>query len=52
LRSIKCVEQCLRFFEVGGVEALGEPAIDRCEEVARFGVAALIAAEPGEAPIS
>src|SRR5713226_8436231 len=43
------VEQRLCVFEVGGAEAFGEPAVDRREEVAGFGVAALVAAEPGEA---
>jgi hypothetical protein len=26
------VEQCLRFFQIAGVKALGEPAVDRSEE--------------------
>ena len=47
--SRQFVEQRLRLFQIGGVEALGEPAVDRREEVAGFGVAALVAAEPGEA---
>jgi putative ABC transport system substrate-binding protein len=34
---------------IDSVEAFGEPAVDRGEEIAGFGVAALIAAEPGEA---
>jgi hypothetical protein len=34
---------------IGRVEAFGEPAIDRREKVAGFGVAALVAAELGEA---
>ena len=42
------VEQRLRLLEVGRVEALGEPAVDRGEQVAGFGMAALVAAEPGE----
>ena len=42
-------EQRLRRHQVGRVETFGEPAVDRSEEVAGFGVAALVAAEPGEA---
>ncbi len=49
LRCIKCVQQRLRLLEIGRVETFGEPAVDWCEEVAGFGVAALVAAEPGEA---
>ena len=36
-----------RLLQIGGVEAFGEPAIDRREEIASFSAA--IAAEPGEA---
>jgi hypothetical protein len=43
------VEQRLCLFEIGCVEAFGEPAVNRREQVAGFGVAALVAAEPGEA---
>ncbi len=46
---IKLVEQRLRVFEIGCVEPFGEPAVDRREDVAGFGAAALVAAEPGEA---
>ena len=42
-------EQRLRLFQIGGVEPLGEPAEDRREQLAGFGVAALVAAEPGKA---
>jgi hypothetical protein len=38
------VEQHLGLLEVRRVEALGEPALDRREEVAGFSVAALVAA--------
>jgi len=34
------------------VEALGEPAVDRCEQVAGFGAAALVAVEPRQARCS
>ena len=47
--SRQFVEQRLRLFQIGRVEAFGEPAVDRREKVAGFGVAALVAAEPGEA---
>src|SRR5437870_4194248 len=43
------VEQRLCVFEIGRVEAFGEPAVDRGEKIAGFGVTALVAAEPGEA---
>ena len=43
------VEHRLSFFEVGRVEAFGEPEVDGREKVARLGGAALVAAEPGEA---
>jgi hypothetical protein len=46
---IEIVEQRFRLFEIGRVETLGEPAVDRREKVASFGVATLAAAEPGEA---
>src|SRR6516162_5633559 len=46
---IELVEQRLCLFEIGGVEAFGEPAVDRCEQIASFAVAALVAAQPGEA---
>jgi len=35
------VQQRLSLFQIGGVEALSEPAVDRREEVAGFGTAAL-----------
>jgi hypothetical protein len=47
--SRQCIEQRPCVFEIGRLEAFGEPAVDRCEEVAGFGVAALVAAESGEA---
>jgi hypothetical protein len=34
--------------QVGGVEPLGEPAVDRGEEVVSFGAAALLAPQSGE----
>jgi len=42
-------EERLCVFQVGGVEALGEPGVDRGEEVVRLGVPALVAPQPGEA---
>jgi len=47
--SLQFVQQPLRLFEVGRVEAFGEPVIYRREQVAGLGMAALVAAEPGEA---
>jgi hypothetical protein len=38
------VEQRLRLSQIGGVETLSEPAIDRREQVAGFGVTSLVAA--------
>ena len=46
--SRQLVEQRLGFFQVGGVEALGKPVVDRREEVAGVGKAALVAVEPGQ----
>jgi len=43
------LQQRLRVDQVAGVEAFGEPAVDRGEEVAGFGALALIAPEAGEA---
>jgi hypothetical protein len=40
--SRKLVEQRLRFFQICGVEALGEPAIDRGEQIAGLGAPALL----------
>src|SRR5439155_13444447 len=42
-------EQRLRLFQIGGVEAIGKPAVNRREEIARFGPPALLAPQPGEA---
>src|SRR6516162_624920 len=47
--SRQLVEQRLGFFQVGGVEALGEPPIDRGEQLARLAPPALLVPEPGEA---
>ena len=46
--SSQLVEQRLCLFEIGRIEALGEPAIDRRKEIAGFGAKALVAAKPGE----
>src|SRR5262245_21070866 len=47
--SGQLVEQRLRLDEVARVEALGEPAVDGREQVARFGALALVAQQPREA---
>ena len=47
--SFELVEQHLCRFEIGGGEALGEPAVDRCEQVAGCGAATLVAPQSGKA---
>ena len=47
--SRQLVEDCLCFPQIGRVEALGEPAVDRREEVAGFLVPTLLAPQPDEA---
>ena len=47
--SFQIVEQGPCFLQVGGVEALGEPAVEGCQQVARLAPAALLAPQPGEA---
>jgi len=42
-------EERLRFLEVRGVEAFGEPAVDGREQLVGVGAAALLAPQPGEA---
>src|SRR5947199_688388 len=42
-------QQRLRLLQIGRVEPLGEPAVDRGQEVAGFGAAALVMKQPGEA---
>ena len=43
LSSGQLVEQRLRLFQIERVEAFGEPAVDRSEEIARLIPLALIA---------
>jgi hypothetical protein len=43
------LEQRLGFFQVGGVEAFGEPAVDFGEHSSRFITLALVREHPGEA---
>ena len=45
--SPQLLQQRLRLFQIGRVKALGEPAADGREEIAGFGVAALVATEAG-----
>jgi hypothetical protein len=47
--SRQLVEQGPRLFQIGRIEAFGEPAVDRGEKVAGFRAATLAAAEPSEA---
>src|SRR5271166_7057805 len=48
-RLSQFVEQRPGFFQIGGVEAFGEPAVDRGEKIAGLTTLALIAPQPGEA---
>ena len=48
-RSRQLIEQPLRFFQISGVEALGEPAVNRRQKLVRFGPPSLFAPEPREA---
>ena len=43
------VEQRFCVFQVGRIEPLGEPAVDRHEQIAGLSAAALVAEEPDEA---
>ena len=45
--SCQLVEQRLGVLQVGGVEALGEPAVDRREQVVSLSTSALVAPEAG-----
>jgi hypothetical protein len=49
VRSFQLGEQRLCFFEIGSGEALGEPAVDRAEQVAGCGAATLVAPQSGKA---
>src|SRR6516164_186192 len=46
--SRQFLEQRLGVFQVGGVEALGEPAVNRRQQIARLGPPALFAPQPSE----
>jgi len=46
--SGKTDPQRLCLFEVRCIETFGEPAVDRCQKLAGFGAAALVAALPSE----
>ena len=48
-RLRQLVEQRLGVFQIGGVEAFGEPAVDRREQLACLATPALLAPQPGEA---
>src|SRR5215469_2241930 len=47
--SPQLLKQRLRLLQIRRVEAFAEPAVDRREEIAGFGTAALVAVEPCEA---
>ena len=40
--SLQLLQQCLGLLQVGGVKALGEPAVDRRQQLAGFGPLALL----------
>ena len=42
-------EEFCGFFQIGGIEALGEPAVDRGEEIAGLSAPALFAPQTGQA---
>ena len=46
--SRQVVEQRLRILQIGGVEALGEPAENGCEKLVRLCAPALLPPQPGE----
>ena len=46
---LQFIEQPLGLLEVGGVEALGEPAVDRGEKAVRLGAPALLPPKPRKA---
>ena len=50
--SSQFVDQRLCLFQIDGIEAFGEPAVDRREEIAGFGPPALLAPEQGKARAS
>jgi hypothetical protein len=47
--SRKFVEQRFCVFQIGGVEALGEPFVNGCQQLARFSPPPLLAPQAGEA---
>jgi len=48
ISTTQLIEQCLRFLEVGGVEALGEPVVDVGEHRASLVALALLGEQPRE----
>ena len=46
--SAQLGEQSGRLFQIGGIEALGEPSVNWREQIARLGPPALFAPQPGE----
>jgi hypothetical protein len=47
--SAELVEQCPGSLQIGRIEALGEPVVDRAEQFVCLGPPALVAPQPGEA---
>ncbi len=45
----ECIQQRLGLLQIGRVEPLGEPIMDRRKEIAGFGALALVTPKPGKA---
>src|SRR5262245_56553498 len=43
------VQQCLRLLQISGVKALGEPAVDGCQQLVGLGTFALLLPQPAQA---
>ena len=52
LTARQLIEHCPGLLKIGGVEALGEPAIDLCQEFPGVRTLALLQPEPTQAPRS
>jgi hypothetical protein len=45
----QCIKQCLGVLQVRGVKTLGEPTVDRGQQLVRIGAPALLLPQPTEA---
>ena len=43
------LQQCLGLLQIGGVKALGEPGVDRCQQLTGFDALALLLPQPTQA---